>query len=59
MKIAISTLSDISMNDGTSVRAKRVFEQLQKKGYDCTLIIRGRDQREANNIEVIKPSKLS
>jgi glycosyltransferase involved in cell wall biosynthesis len=58
MKIAISTLSDISMNEGTSVRAKRVFEQLQKEGYDCTLIIRGRGQREANNIEVIKPSKL-
>jgi glycosyltransferase involved in cell wall biosynthesis len=46
------------MNDGTSVRAKRVFEQLQKEGYACTLIIRGRGQREANNIEVIKPSKL-
>jgi glycosyltransferase involved in cell wall biosynthesis len=58
MKIAISTLSDISMNDGTSVRAKRVFEQLQKEGYDCTLIIRGRGQREANNVEVIKPSQL-
>lgn len=59
MKIAISTFpSDISMNDGTSVRAKRVFELLQKEGYDCTLIIRGRGQSEANNIELIKPSKL-
>jgi glycosyltransferase involved in cell wall biosynthesis len=58
MKIAISALSDISMNDGTTVRAKRVFELLQKKEYDCTLIIRGRDQSNAENVEVIKPSKL-
>jgi glycosyltransferase involved in cell wall biosynthesis len=58
MKIAISSLSDISMNDGTSVRAKRVFELLQKEGYDCTLIIRGRGQSKADNVEVIRPSKL-
>jgi len=58
MKIAISTLSDISMNNGTSVRAKRVFELLQKKGYDCKLIIQGRGQSKANNVELIKPSKL-
>ena len=58
MKIAISSLSDISMNTGTSVRAKRVFELLQKEGYDCTLIIRGRGQSKADNVEMIKPSKL-
>jgi glycosyltransferase involved in cell wall biosynthesis len=58
MKIAISSLSNISMNDGTSVRAKRVFELLQKEGYDCTLIIRGRRQSKADNVEVIRPSKL-
>ena len=58
MKIAISSLSDISMNDGTSVRAKRVFELLQKEGYDCTLIVRGRGQSKADNVEVIRPSKL-
>jgi glycosyltransferase involved in cell wall biosynthesis len=58
MKIAISSLSDISMNNGTSVRAKRVFELLQKEGYDCTLIIRGKGQSKADNVEVIKPSKL-
>ena len=57
MKIAVSTLSDISMDDGTSVRAKRVFELLQKE-YDCTLIIRGRGQSKADNVEEIKPSKL-
>jgi glycosyltransferase involved in cell wall biosynthesis len=58
MKIAISSLGDISTNDGTSVRAKRVFELLQKEQYDCTLIIRGRGQSKADNVEVIKPSKL-
>ncbi len=58
MKIAISSLSDISMNDGTSVRAKRVFELLEKEEYDCTLIIRGRGQSKADNVEVVKPSKL-
>jgi glycosyltransferase involved in cell wall biosynthesis len=58
MKIAISSLSDISMNTGTSVRAKRVFELLQKAEYDCILIIRGRGQSKADNVEVIKPSKL-
>ena len=58
MKIAISSLSDISKDDGTSVRAKRVFELLQKEEYDCTLIIRGRGQSKADNLEVIKPSKL-
>lgn len=57
MKIAVSTLSDVSMNDGTSVRAKRVFELLQKK-YECTLIIRGRGQQKADNVKVIRPSKL-
>src|ERR1035437_393203 len=58
MKIAISALSDISMNNGTSVRAKRVFELLQEEEYDCRLIMRGRGQSKADNVEVIKPSKL-
>jgi len=57
MKIAISSLSDISMNEGTSLRAKRVFELLQKK-YDCTLIIRGKHDSKSDNVEVIRPSKL-
>ena len=57
MKIAVSTLSDVSMNEGTSVRAKRIFELLQKE-RDCTLIIRGRSPSKADNVEVIKPSKL-
>jgi len=57
MKIAVSTISDVSMDEGTSVRAKRVFELL-KKEYDCTLIIRGTGQSKADNVEVIKPSKL-
>jgi len=57
MKIAVSTLSDVSMNDGTSVRAKRVFELLQKN-YDCTLIIRGKHRGKSDNVKVIRPSKL-
>ncbi len=57
MKIAISSLSDISMNDGTSLRAKRVFELLQKD-YDCTLIMRGKHDSKSDNVEVIRPSKL-
>lgn len=57
MKIAISTLSDLSMNDGTSVRAKRVFELLQRK-YDCTLIIRGEQRSKSEKVAVISPSKL-
>jgi glycosyltransferase involved in cell wall biosynthesis len=63
MKIAVSTRSDVSMNDnGTSVRAKRVFELLQKK-YDCTLITstmitRGRNRSKSDNVKVIRPSKL-
>jgi glycosyltransferase involved in cell wall biosynthesis len=57
MKIAVSTLSDVSMNIGTSVRAKRVFELLQKE-YDCTLIIRGRGQSKVDNVNLIKPSKF-
>jgi len=57
MKIAISALSDISTDDGVSVRAKRVFELLQKK-YDCTLIIRGNQVGKFDNVEVIRPSKL-
>jgi len=57
MKVAISSLSDISMNEGTSLRAKRVFELLQKK-YNCTLIIRGKHDGESDNVEVIRPSKL-
>lgn len=57
MQIAISCIGDISMDDGTSVRAKRVFELLQNE-YDCTLIMRGRGPSKANNVEVIKPSKL-
>jgi glycosyltransferase involved in cell wall biosynthesis len=57
MKIAVSCSSDISMNEGTSVRAKRVFELLQKK-YDCTLIIRGKHDSKSDNVEVIRPSKF-
>jgi glycosyltransferase involved in cell wall biosynthesis len=57
MKIAVSTTSIVSVNDGTSVRAKRVFELLREE-YDCTLIVRGRGQSKADNVEVIKPSKL-
>jgi len=57
MKIAISSLSDISMNDGTSLRAKRVFELLETK-YDCTLIMRGKHDSKSDNVEVIRPSKL-
>jgi|BarGraIncu00421A_1022006.scaffolds.fasta_scaffold00207_13 Glycosyltransferase len=57
MKIAVSCLSDISVSDGTSVRAKQVFELLQKK-YDCTLIIRGEHDSKSYNVEVIRPSKL-
>jgi glycosyltransferase involved in cell wall biosynthesis len=57
MKIAISSLSDISMDEGTSLRAKRVFELLQEK-YDCTLIIRGKHDNKSDNVEVIRPSKL-
>jgi glycosyltransferase involved in cell wall biosynthesis len=57
MKIAVSTLSDVSTNVGTSVRAKHVFELLQKE-YDCTLIIRGRGQSKADNVKIIRPSKL-
>ena len=45
------------MNEGTSVRAKRVFELLQEK-YHCTLIIRGTHDSKFNNVEVIRPSKL-
>jgi len=57
MKIAISSLSDISTHDGTSLRAKRVFELLQEK-YDCTLIIRGKHDSKDDHVEVIRPSKL-
>jgi glycosyltransferase involved in cell wall biosynthesis len=57
MKIGVSTLSDVSSDDGTSVRAKRVFELLRKQ-YDCTLIIRGRHRSKSNNVKVIRPSKL-
>jgi glycosyltransferase involved in cell wall biosynthesis len=57
MKIAVSCLCDISKSDGTSVRAKRVFEVLQKK-YDCILIMRGEDGSTPDNVELIRPSKL-
>jgi glycosyltransferase involved in cell wall biosynthesis len=57
MKIAVSCLCDISKNDGTSGRAKRVFEVLQKK-YDCTLILRGEHKSKTDNVEVIRPSKF-
>ncbi|MGZ7138654.1 MAG: hypothetical protein ACXVI7_10750, partial [Halobacteriota archaeon] len=57
MKIAVSCLCDISKSDGTSVRAKRVFEVLQKK-YDCTLIMRGVVESKPDNVELIRPSKL-
>jgi len=57
MKIAVSCLCDISKSDGTSVRAKRVFEVLQKK-HDCTLIMRGGHENKPDNVEVIRPSKL-
>ncbi|MGZ4865406.1 MAG: glycosyltransferase family 4 protein [Halobacteriota archaeon] len=57
MKIAVSCLMDISSSAGTSVRAKRIFEVLQKK-YDCTLIMRGEHDGKSDNVEVIRPSKL-
>jgi glycosyltransferase involved in cell wall biosynthesis len=57
MKIAISSLIDISRDNGTSVRAKRVFALLQKK-YDCTLIVRGERDSKSENVVVIKPSKF-
>jgi glycosyltransferase involved in cell wall biosynthesis len=57
MKIAVSTLSDIAMNEGTSARAKGVFELLQTE-YDCTLIIRGTHPSKSKNVVVIRPSKL-
>jgi glycosyltransferase involved in cell wall biosynthesis len=57
MKIAVSCLCDISRSDGTIVRAKRVFELLQKK-YDCTLIMRGEHKGKSDNVEVIQPSKF-
>ena len=57
MRIAISTISDISMNEGTSLRTKRVFELLQKK-YDCTLIARGKLDNKSGNVEIIRPSKF-
>jgi len=57
MKIAVSCLMDISSNAGTSVRAKRVFEVLQKK-YDCTLIMRGGHDSKSDNVEVIRPTRF-
>src|SRR5450830_1576601 len=57
MKIAVSCLCDILRSDGTIVRAKRIFELLQKK-YDCTLILRGEREGKFDNVEVIKPSKF-
>ena len=41
----------------TIVRAKRIFELLQKK-FDCTLILRGEREGKSENVEVIKPSKF-
>jgi glycosyltransferase involved in cell wall biosynthesis len=57
MKIAVSSHIDVSVNVGASVRAKRIFELLQKK-YDCTLIIRGKHRSKSDNVIVIKNSKL-
>ena len=45
------------MSNGTSMRAKRVFEILQKK-YDCTIIMRGEHESKTDNVELIRPSKL-
>jgi len=39
------------------MRAKRVFEVLKKK-YDCTLIMRGRDESKNDKIAVVSPSKF-
>ena len=57
MKIAVSCLCDLSKSDGTSTRAKHVFEVLKEK-FDCTLIIRGEHDRKLDNVEVIRPSKF-
>jgi glycosyltransferase involved in cell wall biosynthesis len=57
MKIAVSCLCDASNSDGTSVRAKRIFEVLQQK-YDCTLIMRGEHRSKTDKVEVIRPSKF-
>jgi glycosyltransferase involved in cell wall biosynthesis len=57
MKIAVSSLTDVSNNDGTTVRAKSVFRLLQKR-YDCTLIVRGTQESTSDNVKVIRPSKL-
>jgi len=39
------------------MRAKRVFEVLQKK-YDCTLIMRGKQESKSDNVEVVRLSKF-
>jgi glycosyltransferase involved in cell wall biosynthesis len=57
MKIAISTRCDVSSDDGTSVRAKRVFELLQKQ-HDSTLIARGEYRSKSDNVKIIRQSKL-
>lgn len=54
MKIAISVLGNLSQNEGTTVRAKRIFDLINKH-YDAIFILRGSSKFE--NTIVIKPDE--
>ena len=54
MKLAICVLGDISKNDGTTVRAKRVYDAL-KASCDCTLITRSEMQNLPEGVVEVGP----
>ena len=56
MKIAVSVLGNMSEDNGTTVRAKRIFELLKKR-YDTKLIARGGKNKELENTIIVKPER--
>jgi glycosyltransferase involved in cell wall biosynthesis len=56
MRLAICVLGDTSKNDGTTVRAKRVFDSL-KANHDCMLITRSKMRNPPIGVTAIGPAR--
>jgi glycosyltransferase involved in cell wall biosynthesis len=54
--IIISVLGDISTSDGTTIRAKRIFEILKER-YSVILITRADKKQKSKDIIIVNPAK--
>lgn len=54
IKIILSVLGDISIDDGTTIRAKRIFDILKQR-YDTIIITRSNNKFTRDDIFIVRP----